>query len=357
MTQNTPQQDLFQPVTIGALELKNRIVMAPMTRSRADRDGVQPAYAVTYYAQRASAGLIITEGTQPSDDGQGYGRTPGISTPAQIAAWRAITDAVHAQGGKIALQIMHAGRIAHPLNKREGARTVAPSAIAAPGQIWTDAQGMADHAVPHALTEDEIRATIADFAQATKNALAAGFDAVELHAANGYLPMQFLTSNTNQRADGWGGSPEGRARFVIETLQAMVEAAGPGRVGVRISPGGTYNGTDDADPLATHVALLKGIASLPLAFIHAQQTGWDKLHELKPLMRAPFILTGGMDAEKAHAALAAGQAEAIGFGNTFLSNPDLPTRLANNTPLSPPNPQSFFSPGPEGYIDYPAHQA
>lgn len=346
---------LFEPTRLGALDLKNRIVMAPMTRSRADRDGVQPAYAVSYYAQRASAGLIITEGTQPSDDGQGYCRTPGVHTPAQIAAWRAITDAVHAEGGKIALQIMHVGRIAHPLNQRPGAEIVAPSAVAAPGQMWTDQQGMQPHPTPRELTDAEVLGIIETHRQATKNALAAGFDAVELHAANGYLALQFLSSNTNLRTDRWGGSPEGRVSFVVETLRAMIEVAGPGKIGVRISPGTTYNGIADEDPWTTYTTLLNAIADLPLAYVHAQQVGWDKLLDLKPLIRAPFILTGGMDGDKAKAALDAGQAELIGFGNTFISNPDLPARLAHNIPLSPPNPQAFFSPGPEGYIDYPAH--
>jgi 2,4-dienoyl-CoA reductase-like NADH-dependent reductase (Old Yellow Enzyme family) len=347
---------LFQPTTLGAMTLQNRFVMAPMTRCRADSNGVPSPLVAEYYSQRGSAGLLIAEGTQPSADGQGYARTPGIHTEAQVAAWRAVTDAVHAKGAVMALQLMHVGRIAHPANRPIALPVWAPSAVAAKGKMYTDSAGMADLPVPTELSQAEIQRVLADYARATENALAAGFDAVELHAANGYLPMQFLSTNANLRTDQYGGTPANRARFAVEALRAMVAVAGPGRVGIRLSPGGTFNDIEESDPLATYGALLDAANELPLAYVHFVRTGFDGVSTLVGRTRHAVILAGGYAADSAEAALARGEAQAVAFARAFLANPDLVARIANGWPLAEPNPNSFYSPGAEGYTDYPTYR-
>ena len=259
--------DLFSPLMLGDYSLSNRIVMAPMTRSRSNTEAVQSELAVEYYESRADGGLLITEGTGPSAMGMGYARTPGIYNDEQIAAWRKVTGAVHAKGGKIFLQIMHVGRIAHSANRTIADAPIAPSSIRAAGQMWTDSQGMQPNDLPRALETAEIPGVIAEFASATTNALAAGFDGVELHAASGYLPNQFLSEGANQRTDAYGGSLENRIRFVVETLQAMVAAAGSaGKVGIKVSPGMKFNDIADADPMPTFLALADAISPMGLAY-------------------------------------------------------------------------------------------
>ncbi|MGA6827520.1 alkene reductase [Nitrospira sp. NS4] len=353
---------IFEPTNIGGLTLKNRIVMAPMTRNRASVAGVPSDLAATYYAQRASAGLIITEGTQPSPDGQGYPRTPGIHSAEQIEAWRKITDAVHAKGGRIFLQIMHTGRIAHRLNRTVYRPPVAPSAIQALGTIYTDSLGPQPHSLPRALATEEIPSVIEEYRRATINALAAGFDGVELHAANGYLPMQFLSSNSNQRTDRYGGSVQNRARFVIETLEAMIDGAGSAsKIGLRVSPGNTFNDMHDANPVGTHLHLTEEVSPLGLAYLHIQQqpkdvhTGgvFDPVKLLRPIFDGPIIATGGFDRDSANRLLSNGGADLIGFAALFITNPDLVERFRSGAPLAPPDAATFYTPGPKGYTDYP----
>ncbi|HSN05595.1 MAG TPA: alkene reductase [Nitrospira sp.] len=353
---------IFEPTNIGGLTLKNRIVMAPMTRNRASVAGVPSDLAVTYYAQRASAGLIITEGTQPSPDGQGYPRTPGIHSAEQIEAWRKITDAVHAKGGRIFVQIMHTGRIAHRLNRTVYRPPVAPSAIQASGTIYTDSLGPQPHSLPRALATEEIPSVIEEYRRATINALAAGFDGVELHAANGYLPMQFLSSNSNQRTDRYGGSVQNRARFVIETLEAMIDGAGSAsKVGLRVSPGNTFNDMHDANPVGTHLYLTEEVSPLGLAYLHIQQQPkdvhtsgvLDPVKLLRPIFDGPIIATGGVDRDSANRLLSNGDADLIGFARLFIANPDLVERFQTAGPLAEPDAATFYTPGPKGYTDYP----
>jgi N-ethylmaleimide reductase len=346
---------LFTPATVGALTLPNRLVMAPMTRSRADDAGVPGELTALYYAQRASAGLIISEGVFPTAMGKGYVRTPGIETEAQVAGWRRVTDAVHAQGGRIVMQLMHAGRISHPSLLPAGALPVAPSAIQPKGQTWTD-QGLQDMVTPHALSTDEIAQVVADYRAATRRALAAGFDGVELHAASGYLPEQFLSSGSNQRTDAYGGSVANRARFVLEVLAAMVAEAGPGRVGMKIAPEMGYNDISDAAPQETYVHLVEQIAPLNLAYLQVALFGTpvDYHALLRPRFKGAYLVGGGLDQTRAEGLLSSGQADAAVFGSAFLANPDLPERFRRGAPLNVPDKATFFAPGAQGYTDYPA---
>lgn len=358
---------LFEPAKLGSLSLQNAVVMAPLTRQRADAAGVPQPHVVDYYAQRASAGLIIAEGTQPSFEGQGYCRTPGIHTPEQIAAWRAVTDAVHAKGAKMVLQIMHAGRIAHPLNRQTDAVPVAPSAITAAGQMWTDQQNMQPHPTPRALLSEELPVIRDEFVQATKNAIAAGFDGVELHAANGYLLNQFLSSNTNTRTDGYGSDVQGRIRFVVETVNAVGEAIGFDRTGIRLSPGHMFNDLVDADPIGTHVALLDALPTERMLYVHVMKADSfapqlnnagdpdELLQRLRAHVKGNLLLAGGYDKDSAEQALRSGLAQAVVFGRPFIANPDLVTRLQNALPLASANADRFYTPGPEGYSDYPEY--
>lgn len=357
--------DLFAPVTIGAVQARNAIAMAPLTRQRADENGVPRPFVADYYDARATAGLIIAEGTQPSFMGQGYCRTPGIHTPEQVASWRHVTDAVHAKGGAIFLQIMHAGRIFHPLNRRTEAPGVAPSAIAAKGQIWTDQQGMLDLPTPRALETAEIPALVDEFVAAARNAREAGFDGVEVHAANGYLVNQFLATGSNQRTDGYGGSLSGRIRFAVEVTQGIAAAIGADRTGIRISPGHMFNDLVDANPLETHLALLDALDTAALAYVHlmlpdAFDPGLNNAGDPKALLAAirgatkgNLISAGGFTRDSAQAALDDGTLQMVAFGRPFIGNPDLVRRLREGLPLAEANPELFYTPGPEGYSDYP----
>ncbi|WP_138902393.1 alkene reductase, partial [Streptomyces albidochromogenes] len=329
----------FDPIDLGSVRLANRIAMAPMTRSRAYGRGASATPAMeTYYAQRADAGLIITEGTQPSAVGQGYPDTPGLHSHEQVAAWRRVTEAVHREGGAIFAQLMHTGRISHPALLPDGLHPVAPSAVAAKGQVFTH-EGPKAFVTPKELSEAEISETIADFAVAARNAIAAGFDGVEIHGANGYLIHQFLAPNTNQRTDGWGGSVEGRIRFGVEVAAAVAEAIGGERVGFRISPGNPYNDIAEDDLAATYTTLAKRLAPLGLAYLHVLEGPHrDLTLELRKEWPATFILnpfthpdTTGPDALEL---IEDGTADMIAFGALFLANPDLPARLAANGPYN-----------------------
>jgi N-ethylmaleimide reductase len=349
------QLNLLSPGRIGSFSTKNRMIMAPMTRSRAGQKGVPSELAIEYYAQRASAGVILTEGIAPSAVGLGYARTPAIESQEQIAAWKPITAAVHAKGGRIFAQFMHVGRIGHPANRYTDEPLVAPSAIRAAGQMWTDTLQMQDYAMPRALETSEVPGVIEEYAQATRNALAAGFDGVELHSASGYLPMQFLSSNTNQRTDKYGGSVGNRIRFVVEALEAMIAAAGSaGKVGIKISPAMPFNDIHDANPTETYTTLVKAISPLGLAYLHVLQTPpLPNAHELlRPLFKGPFAAGGGFTKETGDAAIEAGLADFVVFGKLFTSNPDLPVRFAKGAELVAPDPSTFYSPGPKGYTDF-----
>lgn len=349
---------LFQPTRLGALELANRIVMAPLTRSRASALGVPAEIAATYYAQRASAGLIIAEATQVSFEGMGYSRTPGAHTPEQMAGWRRIVDAVHAKGGKMVLQIFHVGRIAHPLNRGVAADVVAPSAIAAPGKMWTDQQQMQPHATPRALATDEIARVAADFATAATNAIEAGFDGVELHSANGYLLHQFLSSNVNQRTDRYGGSIENRVRMPLEVLEAILARVPAQRVGVRVSPGHTFNAIEEADMADLYAHYLGRLAGYGLAYLHvmrpfANQASDDPVTMARRHYTGRMIAAGGYTGETAAALVAAGGAEAVAFGQAYIANPDLAERIRAGKALATPDQSTFYTPGEKGYTDYP----
>lgn len=346
--------DLFSPLTLGDYTLKNRIAMAPMTRSRADSQGVQSELAIEYYGARADAGLLISEGVAPSAMGLGYARTPALYNAEQIASWKKVTEAVHAKGGRIFMQIMHVGRIAHSANRTIADAPVAPSAIRAEGLMWTDSQGMQPNDMPRALAIEEIPGVIAEYAQATKNALAAGFDGVELHSASGYLPNQFLSEGANQRTDAYGGSIENRIRFVVETLQAMIAAAGSaGKVGMKVSPGMNFNGIADADPIPTYVALAEAISPMGLAYLHVMRTGIGAETAIRAAYKGTLLVGGRFDKAQGNEALASGAADGIVFGSSHLANPDLVTRFAKDAPLNAADPSTFYSPGPKGYSDYP----
>jgi N-ethylmaleimide reductase len=347
---------LFTPGRIDGFDTTNRLVMAPMTRSRALPGGVPSELAIEYYAQRASAGLIITEGVAPSAAGLGYARTPTAETPEQMAAWKKITAAVRAKGGRMFMQFMHVGRIGHSANRYIAEPCVAPSAVCAAGQMWTDSLQMQNLEMPRALETSEIAGVIAQYAKATRNALDAGFDGVELHSASGYLPMQFLSTNTNQRTDGYGGPVQNRIRFVVEALEAMAKAAGSAsRVGIKISPAMPFNDINDADPIETYTTLVKAIGSMGLAYLHVLKTTIPNTFELlRPLFKGPFLAGGGFTKESGNATLASGVADFIVFGKLFTSNPDLPVRFEKSAALIDPDPNTFYSPGPKGYTDYTA---
>ncbi|WP_171168094.1 alkene reductase [Streptomyces sp. I05A-00742] len=349
----------FEPIELAGKRLANRIVMAPMTRSRAFGPGATPTPSMAaYYAQRADAGLIVTEGTQPSVIGQGYTDTPGLHSEEQVAAWRTVTDAVHRRGGTIFAQLMHTGRVSHPSLLPEGMHPVAPSAVAPVGQVYTHA-GPQDFVTPKELTEDEIRGTIADFASAARNAIAAGFDGVELHGANGYLIHQFLAPNANRRTDAWGGSVEGRVRFGVELAEAVAEAIGADRTAFRISPGNPYNDIAEDGLEETYGALLERLAPLGLAYLHLMEgpdrdltlrlrKNWPGTFILNPFTHPEFT---GPDSL---ALVEDGTADMIAFGALFLANPDLPRRLAAGGPFNTPDRATFYGGDDTGYTDYPA---
>jgi N-ethylmaleimide reductase len=350
--------DLFAPLNVGRYALANRIVMAPMTRSRADDAGVPGELVPVYYAQRASAGLIVTEGTFPSPMGKGYVRTPGIHSDAQVAAWKKVTEAVHGKGSRIFLQLMHAGRISDPSFLPGNATPVAPSAVQPKGASYTD-QGMKPYVTPRALETSEIPSVIEEYADATRRALEAGFDGVELHAASGYLPMQFLSSGSNLRTDRYGGSAEKRARFSVEALQAMAAVAGADRVGIKLSPEMAFNDITDADPVETYTTLVQAIGNMGLAYLHVALFGapTDYHSLLRPLFRGAYLAGGGLTRESAEALLHAGTADAVVFGSLFVANPDLPLRFRLKAPLNQPDSTTFYTPGAKGYIDYPMLEA
>lgn len=348
--------DLFSSYSLGSISLSNRVVMAPMTRSRAT-GGIPNELMREYYGQRASAGLIITEGTAPSANGLGYARIPGLFSPEQVAGWRTVTDHVHALGGRIFAQLMHVGRVAHALNLPAGARVVAPSAVRAEGQMYTDQQGMQPFPTPEAMSEADVREARDEFVRAAKNAIDAGFDGVELHGANGYLLEQFLHPHSNRRTDAYGGSVANRARFVAEVAQASAEAIGPGRVGIRLSPYNTYNDLPAHDEvLAQYTALAPSLRGL--AYVHLVNHTSEGFAATADAIRAgfggPIMLNGGFTRETAQAALDAGRAELISFGRPFIGNPDLVARMKKGAELVSASHQIFFSPGREGYTDFPA---
>ncbi len=350
-----PDVNLFTPGRVDGFETRNRMFMAPMTRSRANAGAVPSDLAVEYYAQRATAGLIITEGTAPAANGLGYARTPSIDTPEQVTAWKKITDAVHAKGGRMFLQLMHTGRIGHAANRITGDQLVAPSAIRAAGQMWTDALGMQDNDIPRALETSEIPGVIEEYAQATRNGFLAGFDGVELHSASGYLPMQFLSTGSNQRTDAYGGSLTNRLRFVLETLEAMIGAAGSAsRIAMKISPAMPFNDIQDDNPIETYTALTQAVSPLGLGYLHVLRTPpIPNIFEiLRPLYKGVFAAGGGFTLDSANALLRAGGADFIVFGKLFTSNPDLPARFATGAPLVEPDPTTFYSPGAKGYTDF-----
>ncbi|MFL6235822.1 MAG: alkene reductase [Thermoanaerobaculia bacterium] len=350
---------LFSPVQVGPYTLRNRMVMAPMTRNRAGEGNVPSDLAVTYYAQRASAGLIITEGTQVSLQGVGYPGTPGIHDDAQVAGWRRVTDAVHARGGRIFAQLWHVGRISHPLLQPGGAPPVAPSAIAAEGQTFT-AEGPKPFGVPRALETSEIPGVVEQFVEGARRALESGFDGVELHGANGYLIDQFLRDGSNRRTDAYGGPVENRARFLLEVMEAVTGVWGADRVGVRLSPTGSFNSMSDSDPAATFGYAARELDRFGLAYLHVTEAIGSTPSPVAPVMRSlfrgPFMLNGGYTQEIANAALAKGEADLISFGTLFLSNPDLVERFAEGAPLNTPDRATFYSGGDKGYIDYPTRE-
>ncbi len=353
--------DLFSPARFGAIELANRVVMSSLTRNRAGAGNVPTPLMAEYYRQRASAGLILTEATPICAEGHGYPRTPGIHTPEQVAGWKQVTEAVHAAGGRIALQLWHVGRISHPDLQPGGALPVAPSAIRPSGQVYTG-EAMKDYVTPRALELAEIPGLVATYARAARNAMDAGFDGVEVHGGNGYLLDQFLRSSTNRRSDAYGGSKENRARLLLEVMDAICREIGHDRVGLRLSPVTTFNDMHDDDPQATFEYVVVELNALNLAFLDILQgTGgapreqwvpfdYDRLHAL---YAGNFIRNNGYDFETAQAAIRAGTADAIAFGRLLLANPDLVARFRRGAPLNAPDADTFYGGEEKGYTDYP----
>jgi N-ethylmaleimide reductase len=353
---------LFDPLVTPSIRLANRAVMAPMTRSRAVEANTPNALMAEYYGQRASAGLIITEGTSPSPNGLGYPRIPGLFNEAQVAGWKAVTDAVHARGGKIFVQLMHTGRVTHAANLPAGAEVVGPTSAACPGEMYTDSQGLQPHTAPRAMTVADIAHAVEEYAKSAQLAILAGFDGVELHAANGYLIEQFLNANVNRRTDEYGASISGRNRFALEVARASAAAIGAYRLGIRLSPYGVFNSTGafpDVD--AQYLALAQHLAELGLLYVHvldhsamgAAPVPAEIKLRLREAFRGLFILAGGFDRASAESALRAGQADLIAFARPFLANPDLVKRMQADAPLNAPDPATFYTPGAKGYTDYP----
>lgn len=354
---------LFQPLTTTSLQLSNRAVMAPMTRSRAVEANTPNALMAEYYGQRATAGLIITEGTSPSPNGLGYPRIPGLFNAQQVSGWKMVTDAVHAKGGKIFVQLMHTGRVSQVSNLPAGAQVLGPTADACPGEMYTDAQGMQPHSTPRAMTSTDIAHAVQEYAKSAQLAIEAGFDGVELHAANGYLIEQFLNANVNQRTDAYGGSIAGRNRFALEVARATAAAIGAHRVGVRLSPYGVFNSTGafpDVD--AQYLALTQEFSQLGLLYVHlldhsamgAPPVPAELKSQLRAAFKGWFVLAGGFDRASAESALKAGQADLIAFARPFLASPDLVERMRAGVALNAMDMATFYTPGPKGYTDYPA---
>jgi N-ethylmaleimide reductase len=333
-----------------------------MTRSRAVENNTPNAMMAEYYGQRATAGLIVTEGTSPSPNGLGYARIPGLFNAEQVRGWKLITDTVHAKGGKIVIQLMHTGRVTNVANLPAGAEVVGPTAVTLPGEIFTDAKGMQPHSPPRAMTEKDIAATVAEYAHSAKLAMEAGFDGVELHAANGYLIEQFLNANVNLRTDGYGGSIQGRNRFALEVVRAAAAAIGAERVGIRISPCGAFNATGAFPEVEEqYVALVKEFSALGLLYVHqldhsamgAPPVPAALKARLRATFNGPYILAGGFNRDTAESALVAKQADLIGLGRPFLANPDLVERMRTNAPMNAPDMATFYTAGAKGYTDYP----
>jgi N-ethylmaleimide reductase len=358
---------IFLPTELGDLELQNRFVMSPMTRCRANAEHAPTELVAEYYEQRASAGLIVTEGIAPSPNGKGYARIPGLWSDAQVAGFSVVTRRVHARGAKIFAQLMHTGRVSHPLNMPAGAELLAPSAVAlTTAKMWTDQQQLQEYPTPRAMTLAEVERTLEEHVIAAKNAVRAGFDGVELHAANGYLTEQFLSPHTNLRSDRFGGSVEGRTRFALEAMSAMASAIGKERVGIRLSPYGVASGMAAYPEVdATYLRLADELTKLGILYVHvvdhSAQGGPAVPAALKATLRASFkgkyIAAGGFDLAAAEAAIDADSADLVAFGRPFLSNPDLVNRLAKGHPLVNPDMSTAFSAGPKGYIDYPTFTA
>lgn len=354
--------DLFSPVTLGRIALNNRIVMAPLTRNRAGAGNVPQPINAEYYAQRASAGLIISEATPVSATGHGYPFTPGIHDAAQMEGWKLVTQAVHAKGGKIVLQIWHVGRISHPSLQPANALPVAPSAIKPAGQAFTY-EGLQDYVTPRALAVEELPGIVADYVRATRNALEAGFDGVEVHAANGYLLDQFLRDGTNHRTDEYGGSMENRTRLLLEVTKAVVEVAGADRVGVRISPLNPFNDISDSNPQALFNHVADSLSPFGLAYLHVVEGGMGgsevqsfDFAVLRQHFKGPYIANLGYDKAKGNDAITSGHADAVAYGALYIANPDLVERFQQNAPLNTPDQSTFYGGDAKGYTDYPTLQ-
>ncbi|HEX7838609.1 MAG TPA: alkene reductase [Kofleriaceae bacterium] len=355
-------QRLWEPVRVGELTLGNRLAMAPMTRNRSTPSGAPTELNARYYAQRASVGLIITEGTQPSDDGQGYLLTPGIYTAEHVAGWRLVTDRVHASGGRLFIQLMHVGRISHPDNTPHGRQPVAPSVVRPAGKMFT-AQGPKDMPEPRALSLGEIEQTIRDFRHAAAQAIAAGADGVELHGANGYLIQQFLSENANRRADAYGGSIENRIRFAVEVAAAVADEIGASRTAIRISPGGTFNDIVEGETQALYQALIPELARQGLAYLHIVQAGTQAgtqagddalLRWARPRWPTALIVNRpGRPRDRIAMDIDAGLADVASVAALALANPDLVARLRAGAPLNDPDRATFYGGGEHGYTDYP----
>lgn len=353
---------LFEPLVTPSIRLANRTVMAPMTRSRAVNANTPNTLMAEYYGQRASAGLLITEGTSPSPNGLGYARIPGLFNEAHVRGWKVVTDAVHAKGGKIFVQLMHTGRVSHTANLPVGAEVLGPMASPCPGDMHTDSQGMQLHSAPRAMTAIDIARAVDEYANAARLAIEAGFDGVELHAANGYLIEQFLNANVNQRTDAYGTGIEGRNRFALEVASATAAIIGAQRVGIRLSPYGVFNSTGAFPEVeAQYLALTEKLSKLGLQYVHlldhsamgAPPVPAELKAQLRAAFQGLFILAGGFDRAKAESALEAGQADLIAFARPFLANPDLVERMRNDTALNVIDMATFYTPGPRGYTDYP----
>jgi len=349
---------LFSPVTIGSLTLPNRVVMAPLTRNRAGQGNTPHALNAEYYAQRSSAGLIISEATQISPQGIGYPGTPGIHSPAQVAGWQRVTGAVHRNGGRIFLQLWHVGRVSHPSLQPKGEKPVAPSAIAPRGETFT-ADGMAPFETPRALGIEELPYIAAQYAQAAEHAMEAGFDGVEIHAANGYLIDQFLRDGTNERSDDYGGSLENRMRFLKEVVESVLEVVEPGKVGVRLSPENTFNDISDSDPQATFGAVAEMLSAYNLAYLHVVEgdfvSGEKTLdyRQIKGSFGGPYMANAGYTQELAEKSLREGSADLVSFGSLYIANPDLVARFEKSAPLATPDESTYYGGDSKGYTDYP----
>jgi N-ethylmaleimide reductase len=353
---------LFDPLDSPKLHLRNRMVMSPMTRNRAVDANTPNTLMAEYYGQRASAGLIVTEGTSPSPNGLGYPRIPGLFNEEQVNGWKLVTEAVHGKGGKIFVQLMHTGRVGNLVNLPQGAEVIGPRPEVCPGELYTDAKGMQPYTPPREMRTADIAAAVEEYAQAGRLAIEAGFDGVELHGANGYLIEQFLNANVNLRTDGYGGSIDSRNRFALEVAKATAAAIGPDRVGIRLSPHGVFNGTGAFPEIdAQYVSLAESLSALGLVYLHvldhsamgAPPVPSELKEKLRSAFNGVFILAGGFDQQTAEAALESKSADLIAFGRPFLANPDLVSRYQKGVGLNEPDMATFYLPGPKGYTDYP----